>query len=434
MISSKALLTITLFRAAAFAQSAPIIVPPGTQLPVSSPTKLPMRVGAPIRAELLYPVYADDQLVLPAKTIVTGLIVSLSPDHRRRVNGRLHFDFTPFHTPVVRFDTVVLPSGVRVPIVTDTATDGAPVYKLVAPLPRKGGFVRQRVEDLLQAGKDRLKVITGPDKGDRFMQFVYSQLPYHPESIAKETAWTVETVKPATFAATTNAEAAVLPPPVTEEFPTWILQAYLDTPISSETSKVGQAIQATVAKPILNEDGSIEIPQGSVLTGSVTSARPSRKFSRAGDLRFTFRELKRPGEEAQIVRVALKGVNSSSAAQLAMDSEGNVKPKPQDKLLVPLILLDLAARPLHQEHGQEHMLGKNAVASNSLGAIGFIIGTAAGQPNIAAGIGFYGAALSIYQRIFAKGKEVAFAKDTRVVLQTSATRGKAMKAGTARHI
>jgi hypothetical protein len=432
MTSGKAVLSIALFPAAAFAQSGPVILPPGTQLPVSSPTKVPMRVGAPIRAELLYPVYADDQLVLPAKTIVTGSIVSLAPDHRRRVNGRLHFDFTPFHTPVVRFDTVVLPSGERVPIVTSTATDGAPVYKLVAPPPRKGGFVHQSFEDLMQAGKDRLKVVTGPEKGDRFMQFVYSQLPYHPERIAKETAWTVETVEPTSLTAVASTESVTPPPASTTEFPTWILQAYLDTPMSSETSKAGQTIRATVAEPILNTDGSVAVPQGSYLTGSVTSAKPSRKFSRAGELRFTFRELKRPGEEVQTVRVALKGANSSSDAQLAMDSEGNVKPKPQDKLLVPLILLQLAARPLDQDRGHHHMLGKDAVASNSLGAIGFIIGTAAGQPNIAAGIGFYGAAISIYQRIFAKGKEVAFAKDTRVVLQTSATRGKAMKSGTER--
>ncbi len=62
-----------------------------------------------------------------------------------------------------------------------------------------------------------------------------------------------------------------------------------------------------------------------------------------------------------------------------------VKPKPQDKLLVPFILLTLAARPVDYDHG-DNAFGKDALTSNSLGVIGFIIGTAAGQRNIAAGI------------------------------------------------
>ena len=74
------------------------------------------------------------------------------------------------------------------------------------------------------------------------------------------------------------------------------------------------------------------------------------------------------------------------------------------------------------------MLRKNAAGSNAIGVIGFAVGTAARQPNLAAGIGFYGAALSIYERWLRRGKEVAFAKDTRVVIQTTGRRSAAMKA------
>lgn len=390
-----------------------------------------MNVGTPIRAELLYPVYADDQLVLPAKTIITGTVVSLRPDHARRVRARLGGDFTPLRSPVVQFDSILGADGAVYPIKTDTVSDGAPLYRLVAPPPQKGGLFSRGFAVLKGAVTDRIHTITGPDKADRFVQFVYSQLPYHPQRIARATSWTAETSAPVSMPASPPLSlAAEVPasPPVTDGPPTWILQAYLMTPISSETSKPGDKISATIAEPVLNADGSVAVPEGSLLTGEVTQARPSRKLSRVGELRFSFRQLQLPGQQVQSVRASVTGADSAKDAALAMDSEGNVKPKPQDKLAVPLILLALAARPLDHDPGHDnHQFGKDAVASNSLGLVVFIIGTAAQQPNIAAGIGYYGAALSLYQRLFAKGKAVAFTKDTRVVIQTTGTRSAAMK-------
>ena len=62
---------------------------------------------------------------------------------------------------------------------------------------------------------------------------------------------------------------------------------------------------------------------------------------------------------------------------------------------------------------------KNGAASGGLGLIGFIVGTAAGQRNIAAGIGYYSAAVSIYERIIRRGKEVTFPHNTRLEFQTT---------------
>ena len=433
------LLLVAAAPCAVFAQDSPpavsqnastITLPAGTQLPVSIPGHLPMRSGQPLRATLLYPVYAGNRLILPAGTPVNGTVVALTPDHPVRARARLGLDFTPFVNPIVRFDSIVLANGTTVPISTGTVQNGAPIYRLVAPPPVKGGLFAHLYAQAKVAATDRIHVITGPDKADRATQFLFHQLPYHPQRIAKATAWTAETSAPVELPSPgPDARPAPLPadrdPDTT---PTWLLNGYLTTPISSETSKPGQKISATVAEPILNPDGSIAVPQGSLLTGEVTQARPARKLSRAGELKFSFRQIQFPGHEAQSVRASLKGADSASEAQLAMDSEGQVKPKPQDKLAVPLILLALAARPLDQDGGRHHhQLGKDAVASNSLGLLGFILGTAAQRPNLAAGIGYYGAALSIYQRIFAKGKPVTFSQDTRVILQTTATRSAALK-------
>jgi hypothetical protein len=329
----------------------------------------------------------------------------------------------------------VLADGTTVPIVTGTATDGAPIYRLVAPPPHQGGLIARQFGVAKQAAKDRIAIVTGPDKLDRLKQFLYTQLPYHPEHIAKATAWTVETAEPATVPDPPSPLATVAPPlvpaavtatpttppPATKpgEPPTWILQAYLKDGISSATSKSGESIQATVAQPILNSDGSIAVPQGSILTGTITEAQPARSFARAGKLRFNFRQLQLPGEQAENVQATLTGADSASDQQLAMTSEGQVQPKPQDKILVPALLIALASRPFDEDNLTAH----SAEASNSIGVIGFIVGTAAGQPNIAAGIGAYGAAIAIYERLLRRGKEVSFARDTRIVLQTTARRG-----------
>ena len=430
-------------------------LPVGTQLPVRIPNHLPLKVGQPVRAELLYPVYADNKVVIPARTVVLGSVVSLTPDHKRRVDARLRADFTPFHNPVVQFTSIVPPDGPPIPITTDVATNGTPVYRLLAtPQPQGGisGFVRQYIGFAIQHVKDTLAIFTAPDPADRFGQFIVNQLPYHPQRISANTSWTLETSAPLTLSAVTApppaparkndpaiARSSPLAAPTEAQKdapPTWIIEAYLNDPISSETSHAEQVIHATVAQPVLNSDGSIAVPQGAVLSGTVAEAHPSRSFARVGVLRFTFRQLTLPGQSPQSVRATLTGADSAQDsgqnAELALTPEGQVKPKAQDKLIIPALLVFLALRPLDHEHFNRagHRLRADGAASNSLGLIGFIVGTAARQPNFAAGLGFYGVALSLYPRFIGKGQSVAFAKNTRIILETTATRSVAMKRAT----
>lgn len=408
--------------AAAKGEQAKLTVPAGTPLAVRSGSPTSMRVGAPIRGALIYAVYAENQLVLPEGTVVHGTVTALTPDSTTRFHARLRGDFTPFRTPVVHFDSLEMADGSLLPIMTGTATDGAPTYRVVASPPKKGGFVRQQFDNAKSIARDRIAVVTGPDKGDRLKQFFYRQLPVHPQRIERATAWTVETTEPLIVSAGAKS-APVLGESSAEKPPTWIVQAYLAEEMSSGSSNAGDAIRAVVAEPVLNADGSVAVPQGAVLTGMISQTKKSRSFGRAGELRFNFKQLTLPGEEAQSVQTTLTGADL--AGDMAMTAEGEIKQKPKDRFVVPLILIALAARPLHHEHG-EHEIGRNAAASNSLGFIGFIVGTVARQANVAAGIGFYGAAISIYERIFRRGKEVTFAKDTRVVLQTTPRRSGAM--------
>jgi hypothetical protein len=385
-----------------------------------------MRVGEPFRAELLYPVYADNQILLPAKTIFIGTVTELRSDHSRRIQARINGDFTPFHIPVVHFSQVVLADGTALPISAATATDGAPILRLTAPPPHKGGFIRKQWDAGMEILHGQISVFTAPEKGDRLLQFVYHQLPYHPERIENGTAWTIETTEPLSIPAepalaSPLADSAKTPapvPPPDNGRPTWTIQAYLSDPLSSTTAKTGQSIQAVVAEPVYNRDHTIAVPQGALVIGAVTQAKPARSFARAGTLHFDFRQVVLPGGQTRNVQASLTGADAASAAKLAMDSEGRVKPAPQDKIMIPLLLAYLATRPLDDDRGISEG-GKNFVGANGFGLIGNIIGLAGGSPNIATGIGAYGTAVSVYRRWIARGKDVLFVRDTRIVVEAT---------------
>lgn len=396
-------------------QAQSITLPSGTPLPVKIERNLPMHTGQPIRAKLIYPVYADNKLVLPANTVVTGEVISLCADRDRRTDALLRADFTPFRTPVVRFTSILLPSGNVLPITTTTASDGAPIYRLLAPPPRKGGFIRRQISNGVQIFRDRLALITAPGKKDRLVQLLYSQLPWHPQRIAKDTAWTVETAAPITIPPQSAVAAAPADP---ADSSTWIVQAYLSEKISSATSKQGKPIHAVVAEPIYNPDHTIAVPQGATLIGTVTEAKPARLFARAGVLRFHFKQIILPTGQEQNVQSALLGADSNSAANLAMNSEGRIKPRPQDKIVVPFLLAVLTATPLLklEELGPRP---SSFVAANGLGLAGNIVAITKGSPEIATGIGAYGTALSLYNRWIKRGTDVTFARDTRIVIQTT---------------
>jgi hypothetical protein len=440
-------LALSLSSCAALCQTEGGTLPGGTPLALRIDDHLPMRNGQPVRAHLIYPIYGNDKLLLPKDTIVTGSVVELRSDHSRRINAATGGDFTPFRKPVVQFNNFVLTDGTTIPFTSDNATDGAPIFRAVAPPPAKGGFLRRQFNGLLTVARSDVAIFTAPGKGDRFVQFIYSQIPYHPQRIEKGTAWTIETSHsveiPAAPAPPVVAVAAPAkrhfweepPPPADPEKidnGSWIVQANLDEPLSSETSKEGQAIKATVAEPIFNPDHTIAIPEGSTLIGTVTRAKPSRKFGRTGVLTFNFGQLQIPNEETRTVETRLTGADS--ARDIALNSEGQAKSKPQDKITLPIILVLMASRPLDGDRDKNGLggggngLGKNAIGGAAgLGLVGTVIGLSGGSPNLAAGIGYYGAARAVYYRWIAHGQKIDFAKNTRILVETTPRRSAPIK-------
>lgn len=435
------LLLLALYSAPLLCQTAPDALPAGTPLALTLDQNCPMRVHAPLRAHLMYPIYGDNQLLLPKDTIITGTVVQLLPDRKRRIHAELGGDLTPFRIPEVRFSHILLPDGTAVPLSTGPASNGAPVFRAVAPPPVKGGFVHREFDFFLNSARGDLAFYIAPGKGDRFLQFLYDRLPYHPQHIAKGTSWTVET----TAAVQLPAEAASLSPadlsqpihkhhfwdqpapPASSAAPragVWIVQANLAENLSSEVSKSGRSIKAIVAEPVYDSHHTLVVPQGATLVGEVTRAKPARHFGRSGVLSFNFRQITMPNAATQTVETRLTGADS--AQDIALNSEGQAGSKPQDKLIIPLVLVFMAARPLDQDSGRAGAAGqpgRNGIGGAAgLGLVGTIVGLAGGSPYAAAAIGYWGAARAVYARWIGRGQTIAFPKDTRIVVETTPRR------------
>ncbi len=436
---------VALLPALLHGEATSVQVPSATPLSVQLLQHVPMKAGEPLEGRLLYPVYVDNRVAIPAGSKLYGSVIRLNPDRSRRIHSDLRGDFTPFHIPVVRFDRLVLPDGAVEAIASDRATDGVPILRLSTPAAKKrGSFIRREIAQGKQKVKDTVALVTAPGRGDRLVQFIYTQLPYHPERIEGGTLWTVELAKPL------NLELAMDPPeegsqiadhenhnqpgrrnpdpgkPAAEQEQAWQLHAYLNQTISSGKEKPGDTFQARIAQPVFNAQHILEVPEGALLIGEITQSKPARSFARQGKLRFDFRELRFPSGFTQPVEGVLAGVDANKSANLQIDSEGGIQPKPQNRMIVPLALTLLAGRAFDNDGSQA---GNGAVASNGFGIVGRITGIVASSRNVAAGIGIYGAALSFYDRWLTRGHNVVFVKDTRIEVTTTPVHGSLLAPG-----
>ena len=408
-------------------QTVSIQIPATTPLSVQLLHHVPMKTGEALEGRLLYPIYAENRIALPVGTVLRGRVVQLDSDHSRRVQARLRGDFTPFRTSVVQFNQLVLPDGTVQPIESDRATDGVAVLHLSPPSgQKKRSFLGEQLAQEKQRLKETAALFTAPGKGDRLVQFIYTQLPYHPQRIEAGTTWTVELTRPLNLSVSEHpplgSDGAVVPgngkeaaAGPAEQDKGWHLHAYLLRTISSAKAKPGDTFQAFVADPVFNSDHALVVPEGSLMIGEITQAKAARSFGRQGKLRFRFRELKLPGGFTQPVEGTLAGIDSNKKENLKIDSEGGVQQQSQNRVIVPLALTFLAGRAFDTD---ENQIVNRAVSSNGFGIMGRLAGILADSRNVAAGIGFYAAALSVYDLWLAHGHDVAFVKNTRVEITT----------------
>ncbi len=414
-------------------------VPANAPLDVELVHHAPMKVGAPLTARVLYPVYVDSLLAIPATSTLRGRVVALDPNKKARRHALFYFDFTPYDTPVVRFDQLTLPNGKTYAITTPDASGGTPVLHLTANAPHgKKAFLKAEFDLARQRAKAEAALVTAPGRLDRLRQFVYGQLPWHPQRIDKGTAWTVYFSQPVTIAASaapafqpsstiadpgkinTVSAASEVNHPATQVSAgsgAWLLDAYLTSTLSSATNKEGDHFQAYVAQPVYGPHHRLVVPEGALLIGTITRSKPARRFGRKGSLRFTFNELKLPGGTQKPVQGTLAAADAARSADLRIDSEGGVAPKKKPgKFLIPLAFSLLAVHGLDSDGSAAE---SGATASNGGGIVWRIIGIVAGSRQLATGIGSYAAAQSFYNHWLTRGQNVTFPKNTRIEVVTA---------------
>lgn len=404
---------------------AELTLPQGTSLQVEIPHKYPMKAGETIEGQLVYPLYVNGKLAVPANTPVRGTVVGLQPDTKSRWHARLRGDLTPFHIANVDFNQIALP-GTTVPLHTTGAVTGASVLRLAAAgaKPHRS-FIAKEWDLAKSRAHQQIAFFTDPGLGGRALDMLYHQLPYHPERIPAHTAWTFELASPVTLPdppVTAAAPADPAPAPGNPEI--WNVHAILTAHLTSATAKPGDAVEALVVEPVFDKNHVLVVPQGSTLVGRVTTAKPARSLGRNGKLRFNFQQVRFPqGAEMdggnRQVEGALSGATAQSNTALSMDAEGTVTPKNQSSVIAPLLLTLLAGRALDNDG---NLTAQTGVASNGFGLVGRIVGVAAGNRNFAAGLGFYAAALSTYENFLRSGHDVDFPKDTRIEIETTPLR------------
>ncbi len=391
----------------------------GTSLQVEVGRHYPTKAGETIEGRLLHPIYANGKLVVPENTALRGKVVALQPDSKARWHARLRGDFTPFHIATVRFDEMMLPTG-PARIDASTATGGAPVVHLTTPgAAPKESFIAKEWEQAKNTLRARIAYFTAPGKGDRALQFVYHQLPYHPERIEAHTAWSFELTSPLDLPVQAASAPAAQPTTAAGKSEIWAVHALLTHDLTSAKARAGDSVQALVVEPVYDKDKQLVVPQGATLVGKVTAATAARSFGRNGKLRFTFQQVQFPEGYNQPVEGSLAGAATEKTQNLSLDAEGTISPKNQSSVIAPLLLTVLAGRALDEDG---NLTVNNGVASNGFGLVGRIVGIVASNRNLAAGLGYYAASLSLYENFLRSGRDVVFPRDTRIEIETTPLR------------
>jgi hypothetical protein len=404
------------------------------------------RIGQPVAGTLAEPVYAYDRIVLPAGVRVRGHIDAFEEAPRvARVRSMLGGSFTSLRHVVVRFDTIVMDDGRQIPIQTVVTGTPARMRRQVAGGPRKadaeqgGGIVaraseraREEVararEEIVQRKDEAIAALKAPGKLNRLKEAAIDRLPYHPQFLGKGTVYNAELVSPiamGTVPAAPLAAAGTMPAPKS------ILNARLVTPLDSAKTPRGTPMKAVVTEPVFSGDHQLILPEGTVLTGEVTSAKTARRFRRNGQLRFLFESVQPPDQASHSLLASLHSVQVGADDHVAVDDEGGTKvTNPKSRFIAPtLAILALNRTADSGERRFDHDADDTAGAAAQSGNVGSrsvggflglgLIGTALSQMSrpVAIAMGVVGVARTVYSSVLARGQEVSFPADTPIQVQ-----------------
>jgi hypothetical protein len=406
----------------------PLSVPAGMPIQLALDEEIRIRkVGQPLTAHTVEPVYAFDQLVIPVGTAILGQITRIEPvSNGKRTLAALDADFTPSHAIEVTFAELILADGKHIPIHTVVTPGSGQVIRFLAAADEKGKKgVKDAASEKAKEAKEEAKrewdaamqQVKQPGKFHKAERYVVAQLPIHPQYIDAGTVYFAELQEPLDFGAEplTPEMAASLgaaPPPGS------FVRTLLTTPLNSASTPKGAPVEAILSRPLFDGKRLI-LPQGCRLRGSVVQVEPARYLSRNGQLRMVFHELRPPEGAggaivAQKVEANLEGVQAAVADNVALDAEGGAEAgSPKSRYLLTTISVGLAA--VSAGVGGDTLGDTTERAAGGAGGfklIGIALGAGIHSQPFGMAMGALGAGRSVYTHFIARGREVVFPKNT----------------------
>jgi hypothetical protein len=402
-------------------ETVPLTVPKGMAVQVALDEEVRVRkVGQPLTAHTVEPIYAFDKLVIPTGTAVQGRITKIQDiSNGKRTLDALNAEFTPAHKIDVEFTELVFADGKRLPIHTRvTRGSGEVVQFVTAADDSESKSVKEAAAEKARQAKEEAKrewdaameQVKEPGKAHKIERYAVAQLPIHPQYITAGTLYFAELEEPLDFGIeplTPELAASLSSPPPDGSF----VRARLVTPLSSATSQKGDEVEAMLSRPLFDGDRLI-LPQGALLKGSVIQVEPAHHLSRNGQLRFVFHDLVLPSGLDQKVNAVLAGVEAGKSGDLKLDSEGGAQAQtPKTRYLQTGIAIGLAALASSGD-GDADVSNKAAGGAGGFKLIGIAVGIAARSQPLGIAMGVLGASRSIYIHFVARGREVVFPENT----------------------
>ncbi len=422
---------VSLSTAPSVPQTVKLSVPRGTPLQVALDQEIRVKkVGQPVHAILVDPIYAFDRLVVPVGSQVTGQVTKIGTiSSGRRTMAALDADFTPERRVEISFTDLVLPDGKHLSLETSVTPGSGQVIRFVEAQgnkQRKGvkdaasDRTRQAREQAKQDWDKAMKQLKNPGRIRRLERYVEAQLPVHAQYIAVGTVYFAELALPLDFG--TEVMTPLMASSIGGPLPLGsLVHARLATPLTSATSKKGEAVEAVISQPLLDGDKKLLLPQGSRLSGTVSQVQPARLIKKNGQLRIRFQELTPPDGIQEKVDATLEAVQSGKDTNVKLDSEGGAEATtPKTRYLATALSLTLAAASMggdrDVDHGVAHSggdAGPRAMGGlNGFKLIGMALGLAVRSRSLGYAMGAYGGATSLYSNFIARGQEVVFPKHT----------------------
>jgi len=407
-------------------QTVALTVAKGSPLQVALDEEVRVKkVGQPVHARVVEPVYAFDHIVVPVGSEIVGKVTKIEAvSGGKRTEAALNADFTPRRKVEVGFDELVLPDGRRFPLHTSVTPGSGQVIELVtaANAKEKKNGVKDMASEKTKEAKQQahqewdnaMKQLKTPGKIRRLERYGETQLPVHRQYIRAGTVYFAELEEPLDFG--NELMTAPMASSIGTALPEGsVVHARLITPLSSAISRKGQDVEAVLSQPLMDGERLI-LPQGSRLKGTVKQAQPARRMKKNGQLRIAFTELVPPDGVEQKVVSTLEGVQAGKDANVKLDSEGGAEATTsKSRYLGTALSLGLAV--MAASSGQDHDgdAGSHSGATGGLGGfklVGMVVGAVARSRAFGTTMGAYGAAVSVYSHFIARGREVVFPKNT----------------------